>query len=303
MTVYLNDTFTDSNGVLLTNHTPEVGGAWLNCNFLGSPITGTNDIQSNRARVSYNSDWEGVQQDLSISDNFEITANWYCTTDARIGIVWRSNGAGNYMKAQLRQNLSDVAIKRTTGYGENDPVSTSYTFTAGTIYTIRIVVEGENHSLYINDVLKISTTSSYYTTQTYFGIFTHAGAEAYFDSILVESTGSTVHDLTATGVDVGSPVTETPIIGQIHGLTFSGVATESPTVAQATIGQIHSLASIGVDVGALTIGSPSLGQIHVLSAALLLAGNPMLGTPVLGATNSTSIFAQYSSIFGGKVIV
>jgi hypothetical protein len=48
---FLEDTFTDTNGTLLENHTPEVGGAWsdLGLNFTGGSNRGHVEIQDNVA--------------------------------------------------------------------------------------------------------------------------------------------------------------------------------------------------------------------------------------------------------------
>ena len=45
MTVFVNDTFTDTNGVLLQNHTPAVGEIWVKRDTLPNA-----DIQSNKAK-------------------------------------------------------------------------------------------------------------------------------------------------------------------------------------------------------------------------------------------------------------
>lgn len=73
-----------------------------------------------------------------------------------------------------------------------------------------------------------------------------------------------------------------------HNLTATGVDAGTPTVGGPAITQSHALVANGIAAGAPTVGAPTIGQIHVLTAALLLAGNPTVGSPALSESSAVS---------------
>lgn len=89
-------------------------------------------------------------------------------------------------------------------------------------------------------------------------------------------------NLTATGVDTGTPSVGSPTIGQVHVLTATGVATGTPSVGSPSLGQAHNLTATGVATGSPSVGSPAVGQVHVLTATGIATGTPSVGSPALG---------------------
>lgn len=91
--------------------------------------------------------------------------------------------------------------------------------------------------------------------------------------------------LTATGLDIGSPVLGSPAVTQVHSVAATGLAVGSPAFGTPALTQVHSLAATGLDVGALAIGSPILTQVHGLTAVNLALGSPEFGSPVLSVVH------------------
>jgi len=116
--VYLvQDTFTDSDGVLLVNHTPDidtVGGGW----FGATQVV----INSNKAKCNINNDLYFVFIDPNISD-LVVKAN----INQRIGIVARASGDANLwllgangatLQRLLERTSNSWYVRSTTSYAD-----------------------------------------------------------------------------------------------------------------------------------------------------------------------------------------
>lgn len=72
MTVYLSDTFTDSNGTALTTHTPDVGTGWVNENQADGVIEA--DSVTN---PTFANGWD-LAIDAPVSADYQVTATLIC---------------------------------------------------------------------------------------------------------------------------------------------------------------------------------------------------------------------------------
>lgn len=142
--------------------------------------------------------------------------------------------------------------------------------------------------------------------------------------------GSTVDELTAQDLVVGSPILGTPALGQVHALTATGLTVSSPVLGAPVFGQVHVLLTDGLVAGSpvlgtptltenldnvdvlfaddLVVGSPSLGtpafgQIHALTAVDLAVGSPVLGTPALDDGTAQPVVDRQTigTVSGGTV--
>lgn len=88
MTVYLSDTFTDSNGTALTSHTPDVGTGWVNENQADG------DIESDAVtNPTFGNAWD-LAIDVAAAADYQVSADVICNggTTNEAYLVIRNNG-------------------------------------------------------------------------------------------------------------------------------------------------------------------------------------------------------------------
>jgi hypothetical protein len=96
-------------------------------------------------------------------------------------------------------------------------------------------------------------------------------------------------DLSADDITAGTPVLESPDIGQIHSLTAAGLNASGPVLDQAALGQIHVLTGTDLVAGTPVLGSPTLAEASSqddLTADDITAGAPILGAPGIGQVHA-----------------
>lgn len=156
----IRDTFTDANGTLLSNHTPEAspGGVnWTNVTpDLGPPVAGTTTIQGNQAAIS--ADAEGVLIDSGQSD-VDITIDITFGAGSRCGVVVRGAGVGEMLVFRMRQpesliELTDWAGGTPTIIGTSQP----FTFVNGQTYAIRVQASIQTITAWIDGVQVVQET-------------------------------------------------------------------------------------------------------------------------------------------------
>jgi hypothetical protein len=136
------DSFTDTNGVALTAHTAESGGAWTN-------ILGTWTVQSNRASCAASVGSNMITQALGTA-NAEcsvdiITPASFPTTTVRAGICVRYVDSSNYLFVRLYKDsgTSEIEINETvsgSGIVSHKVDLTAAGVAVATTYTLKIQI-------------------------------------------------------------------------------------------------------------------------------------------------------------------
>ena len=154
------DTFTDTNGVLIENHTPEIGGPWIRTvPDTGAPTLGAVTIQNNLMAISVAD--EGAVVDAGVSDA-DIQVVYTATTGARSGVLMRSVSDGNTLSFRVRpaDNAIDL-ITWTAGTIASTDATAAFTFVNGQDYTLRVRCVANTIVAYIdgNQVLQATVTA------------------------------------------------------------------------------------------------------------------------------------------------
>ena len=159
------DTFADTNGVLLTNHTPDIspGGGWAGDAW---------DIQSNKAESpqSFNTP-ELVQIDAGESD-VDIQVTWTTANPALgvEGIVARYVDDNNHWIIVFSSTTSVWAIVSRVSSTFTTHASTPFTPLATTSYALRCVLIGTSITATIDGGMSINFSSSSHQSATKHGL-------------------------------------------------------------------------------------------------------------------------------------
>ena len=173
-TTYIYDSFTDTDGVLLENHMPNIGGAW-------SALLGSTAILSNRAGASGASNKYTIDAEV-VAVNIQL--------DAYMGNV---SGGGNndFIQIAFRQadvlnlytvTLGKVAgvsiykIAETTSGTGTDRATGTWTYASGAHHVLRLEDDGTVMTATIDGANPITYSSTTKNTNTKIGhIMAYAG--------------------------------------------------------------------------------------------------------------------------------
>lgn len=176
MATLLYDTFTDTNGVDLSAHTPETntpGSAYSLEEMLtawAAPTANSVEIQSNQLDIDVTGD--GFVYDVKVTD-YTIEFDWVITstTGHRIGIYFRRTDLDNLYYWNLREPNDDYQMYRfTAGVQTQIGTTQAYTFNTSTTYAIKVVVSGTSTELWINGVSQYTLTADQHASATKMGI-------------------------------------------------------------------------------------------------------------------------------------
>ena len=115
--------------------------------------------------------------------------------DASVGVVYRTTNWGNsndsyaYTASFRTSGMTLAHGTNSSGSGSATVIATTsgITFSAGTTYRLKVVVNGTNHQIYLNDVLYINATDATYTSGGYVGLrfYNNTGSTqtAVFDNV------------------------------------------------------------------------------------------------------------------------
>ena len=165
---FLNDTFTDTPGVILTAHTPEVGSTWI-IQPNQSPQPASPSAINDTGDGLYSASVAGVYQNTAVapSADYYVEAVLYwrsADTSANIGITGRAAPAANtyyFVRWQGSVNswqLYKVVAGTATQLGSN----VADTFTSGS-KTVRLTMSGTTISVSVNGTQIISQTDAVIT--------------------------------------------------------------------------------------------------------------------------------------------
>lgn len=160
------DSFTDSNGTLLTNHVPEkkpAGATW-------SAEAGTWEIQSNRARQT-----AVVPEGRALIETGEANVSvqatiYFGSTGYAPGVLLRGTDGDNLLMAMANKASGAAEIYKREGAGWAQIASTAgHTWADGDIIKFT-ADEDDLLSMYQNDVLLTSVTNAFNNTATKAGL-------------------------------------------------------------------------------------------------------------------------------------
>ena len=176
--IAVQDSFTDTDDVLLENHTPDVGGTWVKWLSFGTyPYLAikTNRITNRWTFTTGSGDY--YNNVSNISDGYVQLdfAEKYASASINSNMYFRWTNTNNYYQL-LMNNLSGLEIRKkvsgtpTTIAGPTVPANWSDPWVA----TFYITFIGDLINVYVDDVLAISVTDSSHTTgKTGFGDASH----------------------------------------------------------------------------------------------------------------------------------
>ena len=197
MPIIFSDNFTDTNGTVLSAHTPSVGVSW-------NPITNGNSgtINSNRLRtpdsyvlVAY----EAVA--ASPIANGYVEANWFnvnsgSDNDLQLFMCFADSSNHYYVQWRMFTGFRDVRLYKRSG-GVTTQLGSGYstgTLTDSTFYTLRLTKSGAALSVQLGGATVISATDgSPLSTASHARIQLQSqfGTVAVIDDFSVNSEGLT----------------------------------------------------------------------------------------------------------------
>jgi hypothetical protein len=174
-TVLILDQFTDTDATALQSHTiaptNTPGASWGVENALKWTI------QSNRANGANGAG--SAFADAGQAD-VTVTCDVYPDTSSYDGIIARYSNSTNFWLLTVRSDLSEFSIYEfSTGNGVVQRATTTVSITAGTKYTLALVVSGTSLSGTINGGHQITYTSSVNQTNTKHGLRGGTGAPTF----------------------------------------------------------------------------------------------------------------------------
>jgi hypothetical protein len=184
--ITVEDSFTDTNGVSLADHTPDVvySGGWT--------LSGTWDIQGNKARLST---YVGYRQAYIEAGEAGVFVRVTVTTPASgtfsDGLVVRRKDNNNYFRVVLNSVAGAFQITRILSGGSAVRATTAFSPAASTAYVITFSVVGNNLEAWVDGGNRIAVTDSSFNTATVHGLFGYNSAAAsYYDDFYIEPSGA-----------------------------------------------------------------------------------------------------------------
>lgn len=280
MAIFLSDTFTDTDGVLLQNHTPDTGDTW---SALGFDVNGTSSTQdaetrNNRGQSTsisalsriYRNDATPASAEYSIEADFVIPG----TSDSQqYTLVARMSPSGTsssnvdryvmyYLDHAISANRS-FTIDKWVGGVQTTLINQSYDLGIGT-FTIRFVIKDSEKSIVVNDVTIVSVSDN---TITQIGKVGIGFPKNIVDTIYADNLSAI--DITATPINkninlfINGPIS----INDNITLFINGDTSGTPLVGDdnfcLTIDQLFKTADYNPQIIGRFITSPSSVTIEV----------------------------------------
>ena len=175
---YIHDTFTDTNGVDLSAHTPEIdrqGGGY-------AEIAGDWEILSNEAKTTSAADARVVIDSGIYDGQFSIDMKVGLANGAAY-LIFRANAAcTNYWVIGLDDATQRMLLYSVTAGAFTLRAEKPFTQDEATWYRVKAFLQGDDIKAYVDDVLILSHTSALYNTQTVMGFYAELNPDARFDS-------------------------------------------------------------------------------------------------------------------------
>ena len=223
MTTYVSDTFTAANGTAIASHTPDIGGAWTSPE--GGFVIQSNQLTEPDFTTCHCVNAATIPDDASISANITLDISGVGAQGGVCGRINATGGPFEWYDAIWSDGDQEWQIRKFASFGTTTLASLSDTsYTSGT-KKITLSMSGSSLSLLVDDVLKVSTSDSTYTSGPC-GIRyeSHPGGGIVFDAFIAEDASSSPpgeHTVTGAGsFALGTPswisvaVSDIPIIAR-----------------------------------------------------------------------------------------
>lgn len=160
----LSDTFTDTDGVHLHDHTMNIGPGWT----AGNTFTINNNRLVNSGSGGHDyAVVEAGKADVDVSADFIIPANPYFQGS----IIFRYQDSGNNWLLYLYATGTNVTVELYKGTGS---YASQGSYNAGVLapgtYPLRVVASGNNIKCYFNGTLRIEVNDATLNTKTKVGL-------------------------------------------------------------------------------------------------------------------------------------
>ena len=190
------DTFTDTNGTLITAHTADLddtSGGVVEITRGGTALTpGSTDIQSNSA--SLNLDNHGFGYDMGSTEGSISLRYTYTAGDKWVALMGRWVDNNNYIELQIRPSIGDIVPIIRIGGVETFPTPTTFSWSTGAVYSISLEIKGAlvRGTVTRDDNANAAVVATYHLTDvasmsgTTFGVLRSSNAG---NAPLIESLG------------------------------------------------------------------------------------------------------------------
>lgn len=232
MGTYLSDTFTDSNGTLLTAHTIPVkrgSQVWTHTpSYSGGGSGGSSvTIQSNACQFAASQDT--IYTDPGVTD-CTIEFNWVIsgTSGHRLAIPFRWTDIDNHYYLNLREPNDDWTIYKISGGAQTTVATGAKTFNTSTTYAVKIVISGTSVQAYIDGVdLTGARTMDAHLSATKYGL----GVATITTNVSCDSYQ--IHSGVTAAVTPASDITPDSNLA----LTFAGFVAAPTTITVNSISE------------------------------------------------------------------
>ncbi|GAG00847.1 unnamed protein product, partial [marine sediment metagenome] len=208
VTVTSKDTFTGSNGTLLTAHTPDIGNGWTLEEGTALEITSNRATQPAATNTT-------MAVETSTSDVVVEATLGQGDVNTKVGLAFRLQDADHTWRVTITntaialQYIDTSAFQRGTYFPPGGTIDTAF--------AIKVVAIGDQIEVYVDGVLQMEWTDTLLQTETKCGIFAQndGGANQHIDDFKV-SGPFTLHATGSVGtvaVDFDSTIAVTGVAG------------------------------------------------------------------------------------------
>ena len=182
----VRDTFTDSNGTALTDHTLDVdraGGGWVAAAALttGTPNAGT--VESNAFEYGADNFAGPVIETNEADVRVEADVTFPAAANTVFEICLRYLQDGDEFQIQFRETNSDVRIRERESDVAATRATAAFTFTEGVLYRLKVVAQGQVITAYVDGVAVVSYASATFNqTETKHGMFKNGASLPTIDN-------------------------------------------------------------------------------------------------------------------------
>lgn len=323
-TTFLNDTFTDTNAVLLENHTGETGATWTKH---GSFASGSFTVQTNRI-------YQSANPSLYYASGTPSLANYYIESVVRIVSTaacdlfvccGRINTGANTKYYISYNTLADgvspgIKLRKTVN-GTDTALGTGFYvqpggFNVGQDYTFKLDMNGSTIDAYIDGVLVLTATDSSITATGRAGVSGGSPNGTTTTRAHIASITGVTNDTPATAITMAGPTVSTinqassPFTVALSptGGTTSGNVTVTPadggaggtftpsTVTLATNTQSATFTYTGVSATTITISITNDGSLSNPSNISLSVQN----NQVIFPNDANLVYSPYNWKFNSS---
>lgn len=188
----VDDKFTGSSGTALADHTPDIGGAWVDV-APGLDLDGSGRVHTDGATGDY------PESHILAAADLDLSATIYLVSPEFVGVLFRCNGANHPWSSQANGGkyleMSPTGFFRVNGWESGawgvEAQWSSPSVPAGEEFTVRIVCQGSSIEVYMNGTLRIDYLSTLHQSNEYVGLSHNKdqgnSGNSYFDNLLVRS--------------------------------------------------------------------------------------------------------------------